>query len=623
MNKPEKLFEKFPPVTTDEWETKIREDLMVSDTGKLNWNVQGGFEVRPYYRQEDLKELGYLEALPATYPFVRGNKTVSNNWEIRQDILAGNPYEANKKALLLLEKGVTSLGFICESSGADLSVLLSGIPLESVPVHFHTVTDHARFLDSLVAYAEQQNTDPEKFTGSLDHDPLSELLFRRIPGYDPGNWPGDLPVLMVRTHKAFPLFRLISIRADMLHDSGATPLQELAFSLSAGAEYLTAFTDAGLPADIAAQHMQLHFAMGTTYFMEVAKLRAARILWARMTDHYPSTKPCAGRIFIHSSTSRWNQSACDPHTNILRGTGEAMSAVIGGTDSLEVIPYDTPFRNSNEFSERIARNIQIILKEEAYFDKVIDPGAGSYYIEQLTDSLTHQAWQLFLEIEAEGGYLQAVRKHIIQDKIKAAAEERYSNVSLRKEILLGTNQYPDFNEKITGNIDPEVYAQWTGADDEDKDPAVYPSRGSLPFEALRLKTEQSAANTSVFILPLGNPAMRRTRAAFACNFFACGGFTILDHTGFGSVEEALAEVIAKLPAIVVLCSADDEYPEIAGPVMNALKDKTIVVIAGYPKNHLDNLRNKGIEHFIHLRSNLITELEKFQELLGIKKAEGV
>lgn len=616
METPEKLFKKFPPVSTKDWEEKIREDLGGADPGKLNLITAGGLQLKPYYRQEDLEELTYLNVLPGEYPFVRGNRTRSNTWEIRQDIPAVNAREANEKALRLLNAGVTSPGFICDSPDIDLPVLLAGIPLETVPVNFCSVHDCGRLIDSLILFAGQQKADPGKVTGSIDTDLLTGLLLKDGPeNYHP-DLLNALPDIMVRTHQFLPGFRIITIRADQLHNSGATTVQELAFSIAAGAEYLTCFSEAGLPADMVTRHMQLHFAIGPGYFMEIAKLRAARILWARMIDHFPASRPSAGNIFIHSGTSRWNQTTYDPHTNILRGTSEAMAAVIGGTDSLEVIPFDASFRNSNEFSERVARNIQIILKEETYLDKVIDPGAGSYYIEVLTDSLVHHAWELFLEIESAGGFLQAAGRNLIQEEIRTAAKEKIRNIALRKEILTGTNQYPVPGERIAGVIDPEIYSKWTDPGDDDSS-LIRPSRGAIQMEALRLKTEWSSVDSSVFILPMGNNAMRRARAAFACNFFACGGFSIMDNIGFDTAGEAIKEVSMKHPAIVVLCSSDDEYPDIARQVVDFLKNKAIMVIAGYPKDHMAALKEMGIEHFIHVRSDVFEELKKFQEMLGI------
>ena len=619
MKMPEKLFEKFPPVSKKDWEDRIREDMGGADPGKLNWNAAGGLQLRPYYRQEDLEQLSYLNVLPGEYPFVRGNRTGDNNWEIRQDIPVNHAREANEKAGYLLKNGVTSLGFILNSQETDISLLLAGIPLDSISVNFCAVADDKKFIDSLIRYADQQKTDLSVVKGSLDTDPLTGLLLKgNLESYR-ADVLSALPALIKNTHRNLPFFRIISIRTDLLHNSGATAIQELAFGLAAGAEYLTFSSEAGLPADMITRHMQLHFDIGQAYFMEIAKLRAARVLWAKMTAHFSPSAPDAGKIFIHSSTSRRNQTAYDPHTNILRGTEEAMAAVIGGTDSLEVIPFDASFRNYNDFSERIARNIQNILKEESYMDKVIDPGAGSYYIEMLTDSLVHHAWELFLEIESAGGFLQASAKNIIQEKIRSSAEESARNISLRKEILTGTNQYPVAGEQIARAIDPEIYNKFLPQDyNEDNLSGLHPGRVAAQFEALRLKTERSAVDASVFILPMGNITMRRARAAFTVNFFGCGGFTIYDNIGFDTADEALREVSQKNPEIVVICSSDDEYPDITAQLIGNLKHKMITVIAGYPKEQLEMLKNMGVEHFIHIRSDVLEELKKFQQQLGIK-----
>jgi methylmalonyl-CoA mutase len=296
-----------------------------------------------------------------------------------------------------------------------------------------------------------------------------------------------------------------------------------------------------------------------------------------------------------------------------------MSAVIGGTDSLTVRPYDAPFRQGNQFSNRIARNTQVVLKEESYLDKVIDPGAGSYYIEKLTATLIEGAWELFLRVEENGGFHKSLINGFIQGAIRESAESRMNNLATRKDILVGTNQYPNFHEEMAAEIREMPPAEMKLPEDQWIVEPLDLYRGSRDFEEMRLKTEQhEGKKPCVFMLTLGDLAMRRARAMFASNFFACAGFHIIDNVGFESPESGARAAVDAKADIVVLCSSDEEYAGFAGKVLPWLKDKCIPVIAGYPEEELETLRKTGIEHFVHSRSNVLKELQHFQQLLAIK-----
>ncbi len=364
--------------------------------------------------------------------------------------------------------------------------------------------------------------------------------------------------------------------------------------------------------------MQFQFAIGSSYFMEIAKLRAARLLWSKMAEAWSAETALIHPMFIHSSTSAWNQTLYDPYVNMLRGTTASMSAVIGGTDSLTVRPHDAPFRPPAAFSSRIARNTQVLLKEESYLDKVIDPAAGSYYVEHITATLIEGAWELFLEVEERGGFHKSLVDGFIQDMVRESAESRLNNLATRRDVLVGTNQYPDFLEEMSAEIrDIPMPQKKPGGDRYIIEPLDL-FRGSRDFENMRLKTElHTGKKPLVFMLPLGNLAMRRARAIFACNFFACAGFQVIDHIGFGSPEEGAREAINAGADIVVLCSSDKEYKGLAGKVMPLLKDRCIPVIAGFPKEDLEYLKQKGFEHFIQAGSNVLEDLKHFQRLLGI------
>jgi len=391
------LFSEFPPVKTEEWERKILEDLKGADyKKKLLWKTPDGMVFRPYYRREDLSGLEYLDCFPGQYPLVRGNKLLNNKWEIRQDLIVRSFSDANRKTLDLLEKGITSPGFILNGNipktELQLKKLLRGIDLQKIPVHFTIDSNDYSILHFLSVLIQKANLNPVLIRGSLNLDPVGHL-FQTGKFYK--DKEKDILVLKKAIEfslSALPSFKILTINAGIFHNAGASLIQELAFSLAAGAEYLSVLTDLGLAVDEITPRMSFHFSSGTEYFLEIAKLRAARILWSVITDSFGSQKTDPSAMYIHSSTSEWKTTIYDPYNNILRGTTGSMSAILGGANSILVTPFDQATGIPGEFSERLARNTQMILKEEAYLDKVVDPGAGSYYIENLTDTIAEAAW---------------------------------------------------------------------------------------------------------------------------------------------------------------------------------------------------------------------------------------
>jgi methylmalonyl-CoA mutase len=304
----------------------------------------------------------------------------------------------------------------------------------------------------------------------------------------------------------------------------------------------------------------------------------------------------------------------DPHVNMLRGTTEAMSSILGGADLVNVLPYDYPNGKGSIFSDRIARNVQIILREEAYFDQVADPASGSYYIESLTDSLAELSWDLFCEVESMGGFRKAFAAGWIQEKVEASRKKKTDRASSGKGRILGTNAYPNFHEL-------NLHQLIASPKPEEKDTTgstlrpIQPFRLSWPFEKLRLDTERSTKRPRVLLLKYGNPVWMTARATFAGNFFASAGYEIVDRSPFLNVEEGITFASSGDFDIVVLCSSDDVYGETAPAVQKALSGLSIVVIAGYPADNIDELKKAGLEHFIHRNSNVLQTLTSFNKAL--------
>lgn len=618
----EKLFSDFAPVSTEKWMEKVTADLKGADfEKKLVWKTNEGFKVKPFYRREDLEDLKTTDALPGEFPYLRSTKK-DNVWLVRQDIAVEDVKAANEKALDVLMKGIDSLGFKIKAKDLNaeyLDMLLEGICAESVELNFSTCQGHTLELARLlVAYFQKKGYNLDKLRGSVNYDPMNKMLRR---GKDVSQFVATAKEL-IEVMRPLPLFKCIAVNALTLNNAGAYISQELGYALAWGNEYLEQLTEAGLAVDEVAKRIKFQFGISSNYFMEIAKFRAARMLWANIVKQYNPACDCACKMATHAETSTFNLTLFDAHVNLLRTQTEAMSAALGGVDSLTVTPFDKTYETPDDFSERIARNQQLLLKEESHLDKVVDPAAGSYYIENLTVSIAQQAWNIFLKVTEEGGFMNAVLAGRVQADINESGKARHVAVSKRKEILLGTNQYPNFNELSNGKQPIENKCCCSG--DKDKQHTCEKTvdtlcfdRAASEFEALRLQTEASGKRPKAFMLTIGNLAMRQARAQFSCNFLACAGYEVVDNLGFASVEEGVQAAMDAKADIVVLCSSDDEYAEYAVPAFKALDGRAIFIVAGAPEC-MDDLKAAGIENFIHVRVNVLDTLKEFNAKLGIK-----
>jgi methylmalonyl-CoA mutase len=609
-----KFFDEFPPVSTEAWQNKIIADLKGADFDKkLVWRTNEGFNVQPYYRQEHLENVKYLDTLPGTYPFVRGSKINNNNWYIRQDIKVASLEEANKKALEILNKGVNSLGFIFDDgtklTPRDITILLKDIRLDSVDTTL--VCNNIDAAINFINYISENYKNSSNISASVNINPLDTLT---VKGYFSNTDFDGLKTVIEKT-TSLKNFRVIAVTGKNFRDAGSNIVQELAFSLTMGAEYLTKLTDEGLDALTAASKLKFNMGVGTNYFMEIAKLRALRLLWTKLTEAY-GVDVSKSNMFVHSENTIWNKTFYDPYVNMLRTQTEAMSAVLGGTDSLTVMPFNAIFEESTPFAERIARNQQILLKEESHFDKIADPAAGSYYIENLTGSIAEEAWKLFLEVQDKGGYIEAFKAGFIQQSIEDTAGKMDQAIATRRENLIGTNQFPNFSEYAEREFSAEIFCKKSLKCDQAIAEPIKTYRGAQAFEKLRYKTDLFSKDNKrplVFMLTIGKLNMRKARAQFAANFFAIAGFDVKEGKGYETVEEGVADAKAEGADIVVLCSSDDEYAEFAPAAKELLNDK-IFVVAGNPACK-EELEAKGINNYIHVRSNLLEDLKDYQTQL--------
>ena len=598
--KSEKLFTEFPPVPTEKWEEVITADLKGADyERKLVWKTGEGFNVRPYYRAENLEGIKFLGSQAGEFPYVRGTHA-HNRWRVHQTVSVVCPKEANAEALKILNAGVDSLGFCIASadfSAADLDMLLKDICIPAVEITF-CGEKMANVAELVLAKVEKEGIAKEDVRIAFCIDPLVKGLSSKGDFCSPNG-------------EKYKHVRIVTVAGQTFGNSGSTIVEELAFTLSAGHDYLVRLTDAGLDVDAAARKLRFSFSVSSNYFMEIAKFRAARMLWANIVKGYGPAKNCACKMQIHAETSRWNQTVYDPYVNMLRGTTEAMSATIAGVHSLEVMPFDASFENPTEFSKRIARNVELLLKNESHFDQVVDPAGGSYYVENLTQSIAAEAWKLFLEIEEKGGYTEAYKAGLIVERIKASAAAKDKNIATRRQTLLGANQYPNFTEVAGKEITAESVTRKQAEGN-----VLVPYRGAMAFEEMRLQVDRSGKEPKAFMLTCGNLGMARARSQFSCNFFACAGIKVIDNTYFKSIEEGAKAALESKAQIVVVCASDDDYAEAAPKVKELLGGKAILVVAGAPAC-APELEAQGITNFINVKSNVLETLKFYLKEMGI------
>ena len=614
-DKKEKLFDMFPPISTEEWMAKINVDLKGADfQKKLVWRTNEGFNVQPFYRKEDLEGLPTLGTLPGEFPYVRGTRD-NNDWLIRQQIQGATAEEVLANARHAIDCGVESLGIcLCGDLTIEhLPAILKGIDLKKIEVNICSCPGKSVEVAELLVAAiiEQEATD--EFRGSIDFNPFRRLLKRGL------EFPKDLKETSIKLYnivKDVKNLRCFAVDSYMLNNAGAFITQELGYALAWGAEWMTLMTEAGLTPCEVADRIKFNMGISSNYFMELAKFRAGRMLWAEIVKAYGADDECC-KMWVHAVTSQFNQTIYDAHVNLLRSMTETMSAALAGVNSIETLPFDLQYKNPDEFSERIARNQQHLLRDESHLNKVVDPAGGSYYIEVLTASIAKEAWKNFNEVEDNGGFLAMLQKGDIQAKVNESGIKRHLDVARRKEILLGTNQYPNFNEMALDKLQKTEGCGCGCGCAKPEDGAVEYlnfDRAASQFEHLRLDTEKAANRPKVFMLTIGNLAMRLARAQFASNFFGCAGYEIIDNIGFDTIKEGVDAAMEKGADVVVLCSSDDEYAALAPEAKKELGDRAILVVAGAPAC-MDELKAQGIEDFIHVRVNVLDTLIGFNAKL--------
>lgn len=662
------LFSEFPPISTEEWEKVITNDLKGADyKEKLQWDTGEGVSSLPFYRRENLSNIERRS------PIGHGDKK-DNRWEICEPIFTHDIAVANETAVKALQHGASALQIALNvrrtegALGGDLegvplldqksfSQLLDNISLDETPLHFDSGMASPAILAMLHNEVTNRDLDPESIYATFLYDPFTFTLFKgQLPKPDFETIRKDIVQLASFSTEKLPKARPLGIDARTYQLTGGTIVQELGYALAAASEYLATLTDIGFDIDEVSHLLHFKFGVGSKYFLEIAKFRAARLLWKNLVDAFGGDADST-ECYIQAETSQWNKTLYDPYTNMLRTATEDMSAAIAGCDAITVLAYDKHFRQPTDFSKRIARNSQLILREEAHLDKVVDPAAGSYYVENLTEEIGDEAWKLFQEIEREGGLMKAIENGTVQSAIQDSQEARNRMIATRGRIFVGTNQYPNAEEKMSDTIETPYQTVAFNESENDFDidsqslPAdltkafsngatlgdiisclfdygkhyirtISPYRGPQIFENLRLATENSDHTPKVLTLPLGDRRMRKARSGFAGNFFGCVGYDIEDPIGYENVDEAMKAVQEESPDIAVICSSDNEYEELVPAFANAfgkLEERPLLVLAGYPKDKVKSYKEAGVDEFIYAGSNVLESLKRFHQKLNIIK----
>lgn len=584
------LFKDFKAADYAQWEAAVLQELKGEAIDKLRTTTEDGLQLSPYYTAADLPQ-DVAKQLPGDLPYRRGLRANHNDWVVFERFSVGEATATNKAVLHALMHGTEGIIF----DGAI-----------NQPQQFGALTEELLPQYLILCF---RNTDPVPLAGWLkawaDRLEIPTIAIRGSAGYDPigaacfGDTIRNLPLgaLVQQYQQNLPAFLPLSVNAARFREAGASLVQELGMALALGNAYLKRLLTDGLSVDEATPAMQFELAVGTDYFAEMVKFRAFRTLWSGLVAAYAPQHSCTAAANIIATASGAPLSAIDPHTNLLRLTTAAMSAVLGGVHGLELRPFDTPVNGGSGFGAELSRNIQLILKNETYLDRVVDPAAGSYYLESLTDQLSDQAWAFFQAIEAQGGFETAWQNGWLPEQLKSHRDKLALAIATRKKVMVGVNQYPDQQ----GHTSPS-----------------WPTEGfrlSGAFEQLRQQTAAAQHRPRVFLLPMGDLAMRLARATFIANFFACAGYEIIENNGFDSLTAGAAAARQSGAQIVVLCAADADYPALVTEFCAKLSGQVELVLAGYPQAEIEKYQAAGIQHFIHLRTPLLSTLQEFQKRL--------
>jgi methylmalonyl-CoA mutase len=700
----------FPAVTYADWQHLVEAELKGAPFEKRMFTrTYEGITLKPLYRREDLANLPQAGSWPGFAPFMRGATAsgyVGRPWAVSQEIVCRSTSDFNNAARNSLDRGLNALNMVLDQATRnghdpdwaqpgevglgglsiatvnDLDHALEGVDLEKTSLFVRSGASALPFAALLAALARKRKKTSTVLNGCIEMDPLGVLAHEGgLPQSLPGAYE-EMAALASWSATQAPKLQTICVHSRSWHEAGGNAVQELAFTLATGVEYLRQMNGRGLNANVVAPRMRFAVTVGVNFFMEIAKLRALRWLWSRVVAAAGGDAD-AQRISLHVRGARWNKTVCDPYNNLLRATIESLAGALGGCDSMQVGAFDEVVRPPDDFSQRVARNTQIVLQRECRLDRVLDPAGGAWYVETLTADLATRAWALFQEVEKLGGMEAALRAEFPQRAVAATAAERLKAVHQRRDSIVGVNQYANLKEQPL-EVPPagvhhfhklrisQIVSHRTSLGDWENEQVmqklarvmdckgrelfeactdvaaagatlgeiaravriqdspcgritpVQLTRAAAKWEHLRDAMDRRAADgtrASVFLCNLGAPRDYRARAEFSRGFFSAGGYEVISPGGFPTPEAAADALAASGARLAVICSTDEKYPALVPPLVAAIRKRrpdAIIVLAGLPQGQVDVLKAAGVNEFIHVRADALELLTSFHKQLGIE-----
>lgn len=675
---PPVTFDEFAIPTYDEWKAEVNRLLKGKPFEKAMFTkTYEGITLNPMYRMEDQKGLTHNKTYPGLESNLRGAHAggyIRKVWTIAQECDGKTPEQANEMVKYELLKGTTAASFVLDtatregvdadkakpkdvadigvslSTVSDIDKLLDGVDLEKFEIDIYAGASNTALLAAVAASCEKKGLKLAKLHGAITADPIGELALDGKLSRPLDEYYDEMAHSITWAEKFAPALKTIVVNTDVYHNGGANGIQEVAYAMNEAVTYMRAMERRGIDVDTFCRHLRFHFSIGANFFMEIAKLRSLKMVWAQII------KNCGGneqsqKVNVYVSTSSFCQTQYDPYVNLLRAATQSFSAVVGGMDGMFVKPFDHCLRPSDEFSRRIARNIQIMEQHEFNFIQPVDPSGGSWYIEPLTEEFTEKTWAKFQEIEAHGGLLKALESGKVQAAVAEVLEARFKNLATRRDRAVGNNMYPNMAEKpleipevdfdkiiaerkaaivvndkvrdtdyvkmllseigkrdfseagtlITtaenalraGATLGEISAALTGDTKGETVEAIKAHRWTERYEQLRRRTEEYKAktgdNVKIFLANMGPIPQHKARADFVTSFMQVAAFDVMLNNGFPTVDEAVKAALESGADAAIVCSTDATYPELAPAVtkgIKAVKPEMKVFLAGAPSPEL-------------------------------------
>jgi methylmalonyl-CoA mutase len=703
-------LKEFPAPPYDRWREAVERQLRGRsfDEAMMTETIER-IRLQPLYRRQDTADLVHRDTRPGQPPFVRGYRAPESGsipWLVAQAGDCRSIEQFNNALREDLRRGQTAIVLSLDAASragldpdtapkervghdglslatlADLRAALDGIDLSRYPILARTGGSAVPLVAMLIALAEERGTDIGDLAGCIGIDPLGELATDGKSSTSLKQAYDEMAALARGVPARGGALRTIPLSTAAVHNAGADTGQELALAIATAVEYLRALEARGLGVEATAGLVQFCFSVGTDFFFEIAKLRAARLAWSRVMAAC-GIGESAPPMHLHCRTSTRYSTALDPHSNLLRATTEALAAVVGGCDSLQVGCFDEVTGPPNEFSRRLARNTQLILKDESHLDRVIDPAGGSWYVEWLTDRLAREAWRLFSDVESRGGLHCALKAGFIQEQLQRAAQSRAGNMARRSKVLVGTNRYPPSEEKSAapqaadesfferriaqlaayrdavnrGEVDlslkrirqaviddpagvltaavtafrkgatlGEVIAALRFRDrDEAQVAPLMTEREALPFEkihrAVTAFRHQNTIDPFIFLVALGDRSQTRDQRNFVTELLGVGGFEISKTGYYESTRAAAVEIVASKASVVVMCTSGESEEDQLSALAGLLRKDlpaTVIVAVGDPGEQAGTLRAVGVDQFLFEGADQLEALWNLAAKMGIR-----